>query len=262
MTMRALQIAATGMQAQQTNVEVIANNLANVSTNGFKRQLAQFQDLIYQSTAEVGSTSSEVGTVLPTGTQVGLGARAAGITRMVAQGSLIQTDNTYDLAVNGPGYFGVKLPDGEIAYTRDGSFSLSPTGQIVNSQGYPIEPGITIPPNATAVTINQAGGVVVTGANGQQTTVGTLQLYIFQNQAGLEAQGGDLFMVSDASGQPIQGLPTSPGFGSIQQGYLESSNVNVVTELTELIQAQRAYEMNSKVIEAADQMMQTANQVK
>ena len=262
MTMRALQIAATGMQAQQTNVEVIANNLANVSTNGYKRQLAQFQDLIYQSTAEVGSTSSEDGSVLPTGTQVGLGVRAAGITRMTAQGSLTQTDNTYDLAINGPGYFGVKLPSGDIAYTRDGSFSLSPTGQIVNSQGYPIEPGISIPPNATSVTINQAGGVNVTNANGKQTVAGTLQLNIFQNEAGLEAQGGDLFTATAASGQPVQGLPTSPGYGNIQQGYLESSNVNVVTELTDLIQAQRAYEMNSKVIEAADQMMQTANQVK
>ncbi len=262
MTMRALAIAATGMQAQQTNVEVIANNIANVSTNGFKRQLAQFQDLMYQSSAQVGTMSSESGTVLPTGTQIGLGVRPAGITRVTAQGSLTQTDNTFDLAVNGPGYFGVRLPSGDIAYTRDGAFSLSPTGQIVNSQGYPIQPGINVDPKATAVTINQSGEVIVTAANGKQTTAGRLQLFNFQNQAGLQAQGGNLFTVTDASGDPLQGLPTDPGFGSVQQGYLESSNVNVVTELTELIQAQRAYEMNSKVIEAADQMMQTTNQVK
>jgi flagellar basal-body rod protein FlgG len=260
--MRALGIAATGMQAQQTNVEVISNNIANVSTTGFKRSMAEFQDLLYQSAARVGTSSSEAGTILPTGTQVGLGVRNAGIARVLTQGSLTQTDNKLDLAVDGRGYFGVKLPNGDTAYTRDGSFKQSPTGELVNNQGYPIDPGIVIDPTARDVTVNQAGEVIVTQANGKQATVGRLQLFMFANESGLEAQGGNNYTETDASGSPIQGVPNDPGFGTIRQGYLEASNVNVVQEITSLIQAQRAYELNSKVIEAADQMMQTTSQVK
>ncbi len=260
--MRALGIAATGMQSQQTNVEVISNNIANVSTTGFKRSMAQFQDLLYQSAARVGTASSEQGTVLPTGTQVGLGVRAAGVTRVLTQGSLTQTDNPLNVAIDGRGYFGVKLPSGDVAYTRDGSFSLSSTGQLVNSEGFPVEPNMTVNPTATSVTINQAGQVIETLPNGKQNTVGQLQLFQFANEAGLVALGGNNFQQSEASGDPVQGLPADQGFGSVRQGYLEASNVNVVHEITSLIQAQRAYELNSKVISAADQMLQTTNQAR
>ncbi len=260
--MRALGIAATGMQAQQTNVEVISNNIANVSTTGFKRSMAEFQDLLYQSSDRVGTASSETGTILPTGTQIGLGVRNSGVNRDTAQGSLTQTSNKLDVAVDGRGYFGVKLPNGDTAYTRDGSFKLSPTGELVTNEGYTVDPGITVDPKATDVTVNQAGEVVTTDAAGKTATVGRLQLYAFANDAGLSAQGGNNFLATAASGDPTQGLPTDPGFGNVRQGYLEASNVNIVTEITNLIQAQRSYEMNSKVIEAADQMMQTTSQVR
>ncbi len=259
--MRALGIAATGMQAQQTNVEVISNNIANVSTSGFKRSMAEFQDLLYQSDARVGTASSETGTLLPTGTQIGLGVRSAGVTRVTTQGSLTETDNKLDVAVDGAGYFGVKLPSGDTTYTRDGSFKASATGQIVTTDGYPVDPGITIDPKATDVTINPAGQVIVTVA-GKQSTVGQLQLFQFANEAGMEALGGNNFNATEASGDPVQGTPGEAGFGSVRQGYVEASNVNVVQEITSLIQAQRAYELNSKVIEAADQMMQTTTQVR
>jgi flagellar basal-body rod protein FlgG len=258
--MRSLGIAATGMQAMQTQVEVISNNIANVNTTGFKRGLASFQDLLYQSSAQAGSSSSETGTQLPTGTQIGLGVRSSGTTRVLTQGSLTETDNQLDVAVDGRGYFGVQLPNGTIAYTRDGSFRMSSTGQIVTTDGYPVEPSITIPPTSTNVTVDQSGDVVVTAANGQQSTVGRLHLYMFANEAGLNAQGSNNYLETEASGNPIQGLPGDPGFGSTRQGYIESSNVNVVQEITNLITAQRAYEMNSKVIDAADQMMQTTTQ--
>jgi flagellar basal-body rod protein FlgG len=260
--MRALSIAATGMQAQQTNVEVISNNIANVSTTGFKRSIAEFQDLLYQSASRAGTASSEQGTTLPTGSQIGLGVRSSGITRVLTQGSLTQTDNPLNVAIDGRGYFGVQLPSGEVAYTRDGSFNYSSTGQIVTSEGYPVEPGITVNPTATAVTINQAGQVIETLPNGKQSTVGQLQLYQFSNEPGLSALGGNNFARTEASGDPVRGLPADPGFGSVRQGYLESSNVNVVQEMTSLIQAQRAYELNSKVIQTADQMLQTTNQVR
>ncbi|PPQ27629.1 flagellar basal-body rod protein FlgG [Rhodopila globiformis] len=260
--MRALSIAATGMEAQQTNVEVISNNIANVSTTGFKRGMAEFEDLLYQDVTRVGTQSSEQGTILPTGMQLGLGVRSSGVTRVSTQGSLTETGNQLDVAINGEGYFGIKLPTGDIVYTRDGTFKESPTGQIVNNEGYPVMPGISVATNATAITINAAGQVIQTLASGKQTTVGQLQLFTFPNEAGLEAQGGNDLMQTDASGQPVPGAPGSPGFGSVQQGYVESSNVNVVQEMTNLISAQRAYEMNSKVIEAADQMMQTTNQIR
>src|ERR1700722_553205 len=243
--MRSLGIAATGMQAMQTQVEVISNNIANVNTTGFKRGLASFQDLLYQSTTHAGSSSSDTGTQLPTGTQIGLGVRSAGVTRVLTQGSLTETDNPLDVAIDGRGYFGGLLPNGTTAYTRDGSFRMSSTGQIVSTEGYVVQPAITIAPTVTTVTINQSGQVIATGANGQQSTVGQLHLFLFQNEAGLDAQGGNNYLETDASGSPIQGLPADPGFGNVRQGYLEASNVNVVTEITSLLQAQRAYELNS-----------------
>ena len=256
--MRSLDIAGTGMQAQQTNVEVISNNLANMTTTGFKRRRAEFQDLIYQNLRRVGSNSSDNGTVVPSGAQVGLGVKTAAIYRINEQGNLQQTSNSLDVAIKGKGYFQVALPTGDTAYTRDGTFGLSPNGQIVTADGYPISPGITVPANAQDVTINGAGEVQVTiaGVTAPQT-VGTLQLATFANEAGLESVGDNLLRASGASGDPVTGTPTSAGFGSVMQGFVETSNVNVVTEITNLITAQRAYEMNSRVITASDQMQST-----
>ena len=256
--MRSLDIAATGMQAQQTNVEVISNNIANMTTTGFKRRRAEFQDLIYQNLRRVGSNSSDNGTVVPAGAQVGLGVQTAAIYRIDEQGNLQQTSNTLDLAVSGNGYLQVTLPSGETAYTRDGTLSLSPDGQIVTADGYVVQPGITVPSNATSVTINTTGQVQVT-LSGQTapTTAGQLQLATFPNDSGLDAQGDNLFLQSAASGNPATGTPGAPGFGKVLQGFVESSNVNVVTEITDLITAQRAYEMNSKVITSANEMLST-----
>ncbi len=256
--MRSLDSAGTGMQAQQTNVEVISNNIANMTTTGFKRRRAEFQDLIYQNLRRVGSNSSDNGTVVPSGAQVGLGVKTAAIYRINEQGNLQQTSNSLDLAIHGNGHFQVTLPSGETAYTRDGTFSLSPEGQIVTADGYPVAPGITIPTNAKDVTINAAGEVQVKidGTTAPQT-VGTVQLATFPNDAGLDAQGGNLLLASAASGAPVTGVPGSPGFGSVMQGFIETSNVNVVTEITNLITAQRAYEMNSRVITTSDQMQST-----
>ncbi|GAN77689.1 flagellar basal-body rod protein FlgG [Acidisphaera rubrifaciens] len=256
--MRSLDIAGTGMQAQQTNVEVISNNIANMTTTGFKRRRAEFQDLIYQNLRRVGSNSSDTGTIVPAGAQVGLGVNTAAIYRIGEQGNLQQTSNSLDVAIQGTGYFQVTLPSGEIAYTRDGTFGLSPDGQIVTADGYVVLPGITIPTNAQSVTINADGEVQVTYA-GQTVpaTVGQLQIAAFPNEAGLDAQGSNLLLQTAASGNPVTGNPNSPGFGSLMQGYVETSNVNVVTEITNLITAQRAYEMNSKVITACDQMLST-----
>jgi flagellar basal-body rod protein FlgG len=256
--MRALDIAGTGMQAQQTNVEVISNNIANMTTAGFKRSRAEFQDLIYQNLRRVGASSSDGGSVLPSGAQVGLGVKTAAIYRIGEQGNLQQTSNSLDRAIRGNGWFQVTLPSGETAYTRDGTFGLSPEGQIVNAEGYVVQPGITIPSNATSVAINAAGQVQAT-LDGQTapSTVGTLSLAAFPNEAGLSAQGNNLFLQTSASGNPVTGTPGTPGFGSTLQGFVETSNVNVVAEITDLITAQRAYEMNSKVITAGDQMLST-----
>ena len=256
--MRALDIAATGMQAQQTNVEVISNNLANMTTTGFKRQRAEFQDLIYQNLRRVGSNSSDSGSIVPSGAQVGLGVKTAAIYRINEQGNLQQTSNTLDMAIQGSGYFQITLPDGETAYTRDGTFGLSPTGTIVTADGYIVQPGIQVPTTATGITINTSGQVPATIA-GQTApqTVGQLQLAIFPNEAGLEAQGDNMYLQTAASGQPVTGNPATTGFGNVMQGFIETSNVNVVTEITNLISAQRAYEMNSKVITTSDDMLST-----
>jgi flagellar basal-body rod protein FlgG len=261
--MRSLSIAATGMLAQQLNVDVISNNIANVNTTGYKRRRAEFQDLLYQDQLRVGSNSSADGTVVPAGVQIGLGVKTAAVYRINEQGSLVSTNNSLDLAIQGKGFFQVRLPDGTNAYTRAGSFQLSNSGQIVTTEGYVVQPGVTIPPNALSVTIDQSGEVMVQIA-GQTTpqNVGQLQLATFQNEAGLTALGNNLLQDTAASGQANLGTPGSAGFGTLSQGFLETSNVNVVQEITNLITAQRAYEMNSKVIEASDQMLQTVNQLR
>ena len=261
--MRALDIAGTGMQAQQTNVETISNNIANMTTTGFKRRRAEFQDLIYQDLRRVGSNSSDSGTIVPSGAQVGLGVKTAAIYSINEQGNLQQTSNSLDLAIQGNGYLQVTLPSGDTAYTRDGTLALAADGTIVTADGYAVAPGITVPTNAQSVTINASGQVQVTIA-GQTAaqTVGQIQLATFPNTAGLDAQGDNLLLQTAASGNPTTGNPGASGFGSVMQGYIESSNVNVVSEITNLITAQRAYEMNSKVITASDDMMQTLTNLK
>jgi flagellar basal-body rod protein FlgG len=261
--MRSLSIAATGMLAQQLNVEVISNNIANVNTTSYKRQRAEFQDLLYQNQRRVGSSSSSTGTVVPTGIQLGLGVKAAAVYRISSQGNLASTDNTLDVAVQGNGYFQVTLPNGDTAFTRAGSFQLSPTGNIVTSEGYNVLPGITIPADTVSLTINASGDVLVK-LDGQiaEQNVGTIELANFANPAGLQMIGGNLLLQTAASGQPKTGTPGSTGFGTILQGFLETSNVNVVQEITNLITAQRAYEMNSKVISASDEMMAQLNQIR
>ncbi len=262
MAIRALSIAATGMLAQQTNVEVISNNIANMNTTAYTRRRTEFNDLLYQDLRRVGSTSSDAGTIVPAGVQLGLGVKTAAVYRISEQGSLLSTDNSLDVAIQGKGYYQITLPNGETAYTRDGSFQLSPTGQVVNHNGFTVINGGTIPPDATSISIN-AQGQVYFKQDGvvDPTQAGQLQLATFANEAGLEAVGDNLFLVTPASGQPTQGNPGTPGFGSILQGFLETSNVNVVAEITDLISAQRAYEMNSKVIKAADEMASTINQM-
>ena len=256
--MRSLDIAGTGMQAQQTNVEVISNNIANMTTTGFKRERAEFQDLIYQNLRRVGSNSSDTGTIVPSGAQLGLGVKTAAIYRINEQGNLQQTSNTLDMAIQGNGFFQVTMPDGETAYTRDGTFSLSPDGTIVTADGYTVQPGLAIPTAATSVSINTSGQVQVT-LQGQTapTTVGQLQLASFPNDTGLAGQGDNLLLQTAASGAPVTGNPATTGFGTVMQGFVETSNVNVVTEITNLITAQRAYEMNSQVITASDNMLST-----
>ncbi|HEY3812653.1 MAG TPA: flagellar basal-body rod protein FlgG [Caulobacteraceae bacterium] len=261
--MRALRIAATGMAAQQMNVEVISNNIANMNTVGFKKQSAVFEDMLYQNIETPGAQSSDTGTVVPTGVQLGSGVKAGSVYRITTQGNMTQTGNQFDLAVSGKGFFQVLLPTGETAYTRAGNLAVNDTGQLVTSDGYQIIPQITIPQNATGVTISQTGQVQVS-LSGQTapSLVGNLQLATFFNEAGLEATGNNLYMESGASGAPVVGQPGQPGFGTVMQGYTEASNVDPVTEITNLIVAQRAYEMNSKVVSAADSMLATAVQSK
>lgn len=261
--MRALSIGATGMAAQQMNIEVIANNIANLSTTGFKESRVEFQDLLYQNMRSVGSASSDTGTILPSGLQVGLGVRPAATYRVNSQGTLTTTSNPLDLAINGQGYFQVQLPDGTTAYSRAGSLQLNATGQIVTPDGFNVLPSITVPSTATAINVNASGQVTATiaGQTAQQT-LGQLQLANFINPAGLDAIGNNLLRETSASGTPTTGNPQTTNFGAIIQGSLETSNVDVVSEVTNLIQAQRAYEMNSKVINTADQMLNTTNQMK
>ncbi len=259
--MRSLNIAATGMLAQQLNVDVTSQNLANMTTTGFKRRRAEFQDLIYQDLQRVGTNSSDTGTIVPTGIQIGLGVKAGSIYRNHQQGTVQQTENALDVAVQGRGFFVVEQPNGEDAYTRDGTFSLSPDGEIVNSQGFLVAPGITVPDDAVNISISRNGEVQVT-IDGQiePQVLGQLELVNFVNEGGLSAIGDNLYTETAASGDPIQGLPAEEGFGTILQGYVENSNVDPVHEITNLIVAQRAYEMNAKVITASDEMLQSLNQ--
>lgn len=261
--MRSLNIGATGMLAQQLNVEVISNNIANMNTTGFKRHRAEFQDLLYQNLRRVGSASSDAGTIVPTGVQLGLGVKSAAIYRMSGQGNIIQTENPLDLAINGRGFLMVELPTGETAYTRAGSLQLSPDGDIVTADGYIVQPGITVPADAVSITVNESGEVYV-DLDGQvaPVLVGQLELANFANEAGLDAIGNNLLLETAASGNASVATPGSAGFGRIVQGALETSNVNVVSEITTLITAQRAYEMNSKVIESSDEMMRTVSQMR
>jgi flagellar basal-body rod protein FlgG len=261
--MRSLNIGATGMLAQQLNVEVISNNIANMNTTGFKRHRAEFQDLLYQNLRRVGSASSDAGTIVPTGVQLGLGVKSAAIYRISGQGNIIQTENPLDLAVNGRGFMMVEMPSGETAYTRAGSLQLSPDGDIVTADGYIVQPGITVPADAVSITVNESGEVYV-DLDGQvaPVLVGQLELANFANEAGLDAIGNNLLLETAASGNASVATPGSAGFGRIVQGALETSNVNVVSEITTLITAQRAYEMNSKVIESSDEMMRTVTQMR
>ena len=261
--MRSLSIAATGMLAQQLNVEVISNNIANMNTTGFKRQRAEFQDLLYQTVERVGSTSSESGTIVPAGVQIGLGVKAAAVYNVSEQGNLQLTNNPLDVAISGGGYFQVTLPNGDTGYTRAGSFQLSPTGEIVTVDGYTVLPSITVPADAIQVTINASGQVLVQQPNVvAQAVVGQFQLANFPNPAGLDPQGDNLFLETAASGAANTGTPGAIGLGQIEQGFVETSNVNTVTEITNLITAQRAYEMNSKVIQTSDEMLSTINRLR
>ena len=253
--MRALSIAATGMSAQQTNVEVIANNVANINTTGFKRARAEFSDLLYEKERAAGTPVRDDETLVPEGNNIGLGTRLAAIRNLHMQGTLARTTNKYDLALNGRGWFQVQGEQGEILYTRAGAFNKNANGQLVTLDGNLVTPEITVPDTATDVVVNTAGEVYARiGATNQLQLLGQLTLANFANETGLEPLGNNLFRETDASGSPLVGVPGDPGYATIQQGYLENSNVDPVKEITELISAQRAYEMNSKVIQAADEM--------
>jgi len=260
--LRALYSAASGMRAQEMNVDNIANNLANANTVGFKSRRAQFQDLMYQSVLQPGSASGQQ-TVLPAGLQLGLGTRPSSNEIVFTQGAFSQTDNPLDLVIQGRGFFQVRQPTGELAYTRSGQFQLDKDGNVVNSAGYALEPQITVPADAQQISIAGDGTVTYTLPNQTATQqAGQIQLANFQNPAGMNSMGGGLFTPTDASGDPTVGVPGGPeGLGSLMQGYVEQSNVSIVDEFVNLIQAQRGYEANSKVVTAADQMCQQVNSI-
>jgi flagellar basal-body rod protein FlgG len=260
--MRSMNIAATGMAAQALNVDVISNNIANMSTTGFKRQRAEFQDLIYENLERPGASTSDAGNVDPTGVQVGYGVKAGSVYRVAKQGSLTQTNNPYDLAINGRGYFQVQMPDGTTAYTRAGNFSASSDGTIVTEDGYTVLPQIQIPETATDFSISKDGTVSATiSGQTESQTLGQITIATFINPAGLESVGDNLLKETAASGPASVGNPNSEGFGSLNQNYVEASNVDPVYEISALIIAQRAYEMNSKVINASDEMMQNTSSI-
>ena len=258
---RSLSIAMTGLEAQQTQLDVISNNLANVSTTGFKRSRAVFEDLLYQTLRQPGAQSSQQ-TQLATGLQLGTGVRPVSTERLFTQGNLQQTGNQFDLAIQGHGFFQVLMPDGTTSYTRDGSFQIDAQGQLVTASGFAVQPAITIPATAQTVTIGRDGTVSVVNAGSTAATqVGTIQLANFTNPAGLQAQGENLYIETTASGTPTTNTPGTNGIGTINQGYVETSNVNVVEELVNMIQTQRAYEMNSKAVTTSDQMLQKLTQI-
>jgi len=258
---RSLSIAKTGLDAQQTQLDVVANNLANVGTTGFKRSRAVFEDLMYQNLRQAGGQTSDQ-TRLPSGLQVGTGVRVVASERIHSQGNLTKTDNPKDVAIKGSGFFQVLMPDGTTAYTRDGSFQTDSEGQLVTASGFPVQPAITLPQNATSLTIGRDGMVSVTQAGSTKSVqVGQLQLATFLNPAGLQSMGENLYSETDASGAPNQTNPDSNGAGSLSQGYVEASNVNVVEELVNMIATQRAYEINSKAVQTSDQMLQRLSQL-
>jgi len=260
--MRSLWTASTGMAAQGLNVDVISNNISNVNTTGFKRGRANFQDLMYQQVKAPGSEASSAGTKLPTGIQIGLGVKTASVSSIFSEGSFQQTNNPLDMTIQGRGFFQIQLPNGDTGYTRDGKFSVDANGQLVTQNGDQVQPGITIPTDAQAVQVAADGTVSAVQAGGVLAVLGQIQIADFVNPSGLTHMGSNLFQVSDASGQAVIGNPSENGLGSIGQGMLEMSNVNMVEEMVNLIAAQRAYEMNSKAIQAADEMLQTANNVR
>lgn len=259
--MRSLDIAATGLLAQQSHIETVSHNLANMTTDGYKRRRNEFQDLMYQNMRRVGTNSSDVGTIVPTGVQIGLGVKTAGISRSHEQGTIKVTSNPLDISVKGKGFFQIQMPDGSFAYTRNGSFQTNQQGEIVTVDGYLLSPGITIPQDAVDIAINGNGQVQVTLNNQVDPQIlGQLDMASFINPAGLEAIGDNLYRETTASGPVILGLAGQDGLGLLQQGTLEQSNVDPVTEITQLIIAQRAYEMNTKVLTASDEMLQALNQ--
>jgi len=259
--MRSLNIAATGMLAQQLYVDTISQNLANINTTGYKKERIEFQDLLYQNQKRVGANSSDTGTIVPTGIQIGLGVKTGSIARSHLQGNMQNTSNNLDLAVQGRGFFQITQPSGDIAYTRSGAFQVSADGELVTADGFLIEPAITIPQNATDISINQSGEVfaTITGQIDPQN-LGQLQIAVFVNEPGLQAIGNNLYLETTASGSPVTGNPGADQFGTTLQGFLESSNVDPVTELTNLIKAQRVYEMISKAITKSDDMLQNLTQ--
>jgi flagellar basal-body rod protein FlgG len=258
---RSLWIAKTGLDAQQTQLDVISNNLANVGTAGFKRSRAVFEDLLYQTLRQPGAQSSQQ-TQLPTGLTVGTGVKPVASEKVFTQGNLQQTGNQLDVAINGGGFFQVQLPDGTTAYTRDGSFHLDANGQLVTSSGYQLQPAITIPANALTITVARDGTVTVTQpGQATPTQVGSLQLANFINASGLQSQGENLYVETASSGTPTTNTPGTNGLGTLSQGYVETSNVNVVEELVNMIQTQRAYEINSKAVQTSDQMLQRLAQL-
>ncbi|MEJ8475416.1 flagellar basal-body rod protein FlgG [Roseibium algae] len=260
--MKALHIAATGMKAQELNVEVISNNVANMRTTGYKRQRADFQDLLYQNLRRMGAETSTTGTIVPTGVQIGSGVKTAATARIMSQGTLEQTDKELDIAIRKEGFFQIQLPDGTTAYTRDGSFERDANGTMVTVDGYAMDPGITIPDDARDITISADGSVQVIDNNGNQVNLGQIQLARFVNKSGLESIGNNLYLETEASGAAQINNPGTAGFGDLQQGYLEMANVDAVTEIADLIAAQRAYEMNSRIIQAADEMYSTTTNIR
>jgi flagellar basal-body rod protein FlgG len=260
--MRALHTAATGMMAQELNVQVISNNIANMRTTGYKRQRAEFQDLLYQHIRRVGTQTSDQGNVLPAGVELGSGVKTVGTPRVMSQGNLLPTEKELDVAIRGEGFYRIQMPDGRTAYTRDGSFEIDAQGRLVTAQGNVVQPGLTLPQNSRSIQINTQGQLSVStpGATAP-TVVGQIELSMFMNKAGLQAIGDNLYLETPASGAPQNGTPSNEGFGDLQQGNLEQANVEAVKEISDLIAAQRAYEMNAKVITASDQMLSSTSQM-
>jgi flagellar basal-body rod protein FlgG len=260
---RSLFIAATGMEAQKLNMDVISNNLANVNTVGFKKSRADFQELLYQTLRTPGALSAD-GIQVPSGIQLGLGVKPVAVQKMFLQGDFVQTGNSLDMVIEGDGFFQVTMPDGTVAYTRSGAFKLDSNGKIVNSDGYPLEPSLTLPANTQSITVGSDGKITtMVAGNKTPTDVGQIQLARFINPGGLQAVGKSLFLPTASSGDPVTGNPGgSEGLGTINQGFIEMSNVNIVEEMVNMIITQRAYEINSKAVQAADEMLQVANNVK